>query len=294
MSATDVPLPSAIARVHAPVAPMLAEPRVSSGQVSQALHGHLLSVSERRDDWCRVHSLDGYAGWTHRGYLHVVDVTVDEPEQATPVPSEDVHEVVLGVTFASDADARLVHVDDETLRISLGCTVRDDAGRVRRLPLGAWLGDRDAILLDGDAVPAAEREVRFPADGEAIVRTAVRYFEGTSYQWGGATPWGADCSGLVQTVFALHGVALPRDAYQQAELGADAGTDALALRAGDLLFFSDRDDRRITHVGIATGDGRMAHLALGRGGWALDRLDDTGDPYVATLMGRFLFARRVS
>ena len=37
------------------------------------------------------------------------------------------------------------------------------------------------------------------------------------------------------------------------------------LRAADLLFFSDRSDKRVTHVGIALGERRMVHLALGRG-----------------------------
>jgi len=294
MTSSDIPKPIAIARVRSPIAPMLAEPRVASGQVSQALYGHLLSVSEQRDDWCRVHTLDGYPGWSHRGYLDIVNV--DRDERGVPAGEPDEFGAVdadFGVRFRSEEDARLVGIDDETLRISLGCTVRDDAGRVRRLPLGAWLTDRDATVLDGDVVPMGEREVRFPGDAEAIVRTALRYFEGTSYQWGGLTPWGADCSGLVQAVFGLHGILLPRDAHQQAERGEDAGSDLSALRAADLLYFSDRDDRRITHVGIATGDGCMAHLALGRGGYALDRLDDASDAYVAKLVERFLFARRM-
>ena len=290
MPSTDVPVPTAIARVRTPVAPMNGEPRVSASQVSQALYGHLLSVSERRDDWCRVHALDGYAGWTHRGYLQLVDVDVTDAADTSP---DDEGMVELDIAFRSAEDARLVGMDDATLRISLGCTVRDEAGSVRRLPLGAWLSDRDSAVLDGEAVPEGEREVRFPADAEAIVRTARRYFEGTSYQWGGVTPWGADCSGIVQTVYRLHGVELPRDAWQQAELGDAAGEDPVRLRAADLLFFSDREDRRITHVGIAAGDGRMVHLALGRGGYAVERLDDASDPYVAALMGRFLFARRV-
>ena len=118
-------------------------------------------------------------------------------------------------------------------------------------------------------------------------------FGSTSYLWGGVTPWGADCSGLVQSVFALHGIQLPRDAWQQAELGTDAGRDVGELQPADLLFFSDREDRRVTHVGIALGSARMVHLALSRGGYAVERLGDRNDPVVEMLRGRFLFAKRV-
>ena len=91
----------------------------------------------------------------------------------------------------------------------------------------------------------------FSSGGDAIVASATGLFQGTYYQWGGITPWGADCSGMVQTVFALHGVKLLRDAWQQATQGVllEGGMDA--FEAGDLLFFSDRDDGKITHVALA-------------------------------------------
>jgi cell wall-associated NlpC family hydrolase len=73
----------------------------------------------------------------------------------------------------------------------------------------------------------------------------------------------------------------------------DAGQDVGELRAADLLFFSDRADKRITHVGISLGERRMVHLALGRGGYAVEHLDDRNDPYVDKLRQRFIGARRV-
>jgi cell wall-associated NlpC family hydrolase len=88
-------------------------------------------------------------------------------------------------------------------------------------------------------------------------------------------------------------VPLPRDAWQQAEVGRDAGADIADWAPADLLFFSDRADRRITHVGIALGASGMVHLALGRGGFAVERLDARDDPYVVALMNRFVVARRV-
>jgi cell wall-associated NlpC family hydrolase len=148
-------------------------------------------------------------------------------------------------------------------------------------------------VKSGEVIDATRLPERFPLDPEAVTRTAQEFFVGTSYLWGGVTPWGADCSGLVQSVFALHGLQLPRDAWQQAETGRDAGPDIGELRPADVLFFSDRPDRRITHVGIALGDCRMVHLALGRGGYAIERLDDRRDAYVDRLRDRFITARRM-
>ena len=219
--------------VSAPVAPMLAEPHVSSGQVSQQLAGHAVAIVEDRGDWLLVRGNDEYEGWTHRGYL-AMGSTVNEADAA---------------------------------RISLGCIVRSADGCTRSLPLRAILS-ADERIEEGEAVRAAELHRRFPTNAGAIVRTAVDCFLGTSYQWGGVTPWGADCSGLVQSVFALHGVPLPRDAWQQARVGRDTGGDILAAQTADLLFFSDRTDGHITHVAIAAGERRIVHLALGRGGYA--------------------------
>ena len=248
---------SGTATVRASVAPMHAEPRVSSVQISQRLAGHAVDVLHADGDWLHVRGADDYEGWIHRGYL---DLTAN----GTTAPSS----------------------------LSLGCTVCHESGRRRALPLGAWLAAAER-LETGEAIDASAMPNVFPPDAASIAATAVDRFAGTPYQWGGVSTWGADCSGLVQTVFWLHGVPLPRDAWQQAELGIDAGRDAREWAPADLAFFSDRADRRITHVGIALGDAGMVHLALGRGGYAVERLDAREDPYVSALMTRFVVARRV-
>ena len=247
-----------LAVVVSAVAPLHAEPKISSPQISQRLAGERVEVIDWESDWLLVRGRDGYEGWMHSGYL----------QPSHPGPERRV-----------------------SGRVSLGSIVRGSDGVVRPLPLGAALA-RDDEVVDGEVVPASDLARLFPPRADAIADTARRYFVGTSYQWGGVTPWGADCSGFSQSVFALHGVTLPRDAWQQALAGEDAGTDPLALRAADLLFFSDRPDERITHVGVALGNGEMAHLALGRGGYRVERLTDETDGYVAKLRERFLFARR--
>ena len=141
------------------------------------------------------------------------------------------------------------------------------------MPLGAFLTP-DERVLSGEAIQAAEQAATFPPEADAITRTAQQYFEGTSYFWGGVTPWGADCSGLVQSVYWLHGIQLHRDAWQQSTQGVAGEPNPIDALAGDLLFFSDRVDHHITHVAISLGGGCLVHLALGRGGYAIERLDD--------------------
>jgi cell wall-associated NlpC family hydrolase len=157
--------------------------------------------------------------------------------------------------------------------------------------LGALL-DPDEEPQTGEVAGAAELRRRFPAEAAAIVQSGRRLYEGASYLWGGVTPWGADCSGFVQTIFALHGIRTPRDARDQAHRGVPVPHDPEALAPADLVFYSDREDARITHVAIALGDARVVHLALGRGGYAVEDLRDS-DPYIVKLRERTRFARRL-
>ncbi|HKV50508.1 MAG TPA: SH3 domain-containing C40 family peptidase [Gemmatimonadaceae bacterium] len=249
--------------VRVSVAPVNAEARPGSEQVSQGLFGHpvtLLDAGER-DPWLRVRLRDGYEGWMHRGYL-------SESDRSAPN----------GVAPAL---------------LSLGCVVRNAAGARRPLPLGAWLDDTLSVE-SGETVEAGALAARFPARPEAAAKTACARFEGAPYEWGGLTPWGADCSGLVQAVFGLHGLALPRDARDQAERGepVEAGDALGALEAGDLAFFSDKADGPISHVAIALGGSRLVHVGLGRGGYAVENLA-APDPYARALVARFRWARRV-
>ncbi len=246
--------------VCTPVAQLFAEPRVASAQISQLLAGRVAEVMETRDDWFRVRGPDEYEGWIHRGYVSVI--------------TED--------SARSLANSR----------VSLGCVTTNASGARRAMPLGAYLAAEEC-LCSGEAIAGGEQATAFPAEAAAITRSAQLYFEGTSYFWGGVTPWGADCSGLVQSIYWLHGVQLYRDAWQQATQGIAGPENPLHAAAGDLLFFSDRLDRHITHVAISLGAGRLVHLALGRGGYAVERLEDTRDPYVRKLLDRFVTSRRI-
>lgn len=254
--------------VRAAIAPLQAAPRAASEQVSQRLAGHPLYVLAREGEWLRVRGLDDYEGWVHEGYLMRV------ADDDVLVPAADGQDFVL--TYVP--------------RVSLGVVVRSERHGARALPLGAWL-DLDEEVEQGQEVPLNHLFDVFPMEAGAIAQGAVEWFEGTSYQWGGITPWGCDCSGFVQSIFGLHGVTLPRDAWQQAAVGEPVARDA--IEPADLLCFSDHPDGRVTHVGVALAGNRMAHVALGRGGFAVEWLGDDDDPYIRRLASLYVGARRV-
>ena len=92
---------------------------------------------------------------------------------------------------------------------------------------------------------------------------------GTPYRFGGATPAGFDCSGLVHYSYRQAGKSIPRTtAGQWAELPAVSQGD---MRAGDLLFFSI--DGKMSHVGLYLGDGRFVHAPSSGRAVEIERLD---------------------
>jgi len=263
--------------VRSAVAPLLPEPRISAAPASQYVLGRSFDVLSRRGPWLRVRGEDGYIGWLHVGYVVLCG---EEQMRAWERGTGGEPVVSLGAELL-DADGRLL------CRLPWGARlIRDAAGRLR-LPDG-----REGVLGAGEVVELERLPARFPPHGESVVRTARRW-AGTPYLWAGVTQAGADCSGYVQSVFRLHGVALPRDSDMQAQAGApvDPGADFAALRPGDLLFFAEFGER-ITHVALSLGGARILHSALSAGGVAEYDLNG-GDEKEVRLRGCFRRARRV-
>ncbi|MEE7545988.1 C40 family peptidase, partial [Xanthomonas sp. Kuri4-1] len=124
-----------------------------------------------------------------------------------------------------------------------------------------FAGDLSRLLANYDvsqsAANAAEAAV---SDGkvQTILKRAMSML-GTPYRWGGTSPDGFDCSGLVGYVFKTAlGIDLPRVSREMAHDGdAELIKDRSALNAGDLVFFGRRG--RVDHVGIYVGEGRFLH-----------------------------------
>lgn len=94
--------------------------------------------------------------------------------------------------------------------------------------------------------------------GADFILEQAKRLIGTPYLWGGRNTFGIDCSGLVQTLFKLTGIYLPRDAYQQKEVGEEVKFEK--IKKGDLAFFMNGNGKT-SHVGILDGKGGIFHAS---------------------------------
>jgi cell wall-associated NlpC family hydrolase len=124
------------------------------------------------------------------------------------------------------------------------------------------------------ATPAAPTPA--PANltgGHPDAATIAMKYLGVPYLWGGATPAGFDCSGLVMYVYAQLGISLPHYAAAQYGLGTPVSRDQ--LQPGDLVFFDG-----LNHVGIYIGGGEMVHAPQTGDVVKITPLTDFGAGYV--------------
>jgi len=262
--------------------------------------GSRLRVLQERDDgrWLRILAPDGTRAWVRSWGTAAVN-------PLWPVDGVFVTSTVAKIRARPARDAAVL------VPVTMGCRLQVLPPRRRgyrrvATPDGrsGWI---DAASLAPDSLPASagfwipmERRNLHP-DPSCFRRGARRSLLargrtllGVAYRWGGTSPLGLDCSGLVRLLFGLEGIVLPRDSRDQALAMRPfrVPTEMRDVKAGDLVFFGSRDGV-IDHVGIGIGggSGRFLH-ASGR-----VRISSlvVGDPlYEETLASRLSMIARPS
>jgi cell wall-associated NlpC family hydrolase len=230
--AVDIGLAGAIAAARyavpvpmtavAPRTPLRAEAADEAEAVSELLYGETFEVLDVKGGWRwgrTVH--DQYHGWVPTAAL------------AAPGPAPT-HRI----------RARLAPV---FAKASIKAPV------LRELPFGAKVAgtvDGSFVALAGGGFVHKRHAALLAAIGDDWLK-AAQAFAGAPYLWGGRSPGGVDCSGLVQAALGACGIAVPRDTDQQRDAIGAAVTFA-DRREGDLVFFPG-------HVGILATPDRLFH-----------------------------------
>ena len=187
--------------------------------------------SAKNDQWVKVRSLhDEYEGWLTNSMLIAAD------KEAVKVK----HPVVTTGLLES------LMMGDEKMMIPAGSTLPFFEGGKGKL------GELE-FVFNGFS---RDRYAQEPA-AAWIIQMAGTWLH-APYLWGGRTILGVDCSGFVQVIYKQAGIDLPRDAWQQAQMGNPVKKLEDA-QPGALAFFDNQED--IVHTGILLGNKEIIHAS---------------------------------
>lgn len=240
------------AQVRIPVACIRDGKSHASEMMSQVIMGTPLVILEDDDEWIRIQAPDGYEGYINiSGLSRKTQKEMDDWRSSSRLVVTSRPEIKV-YSSASDQSPRNVITELVMSSIVEGRNIDGVVSEVM-LPDG-----RCGYVNSKDVLPI-EKWASRTLDMDSLLETAY-WLKGAPYLWGACSTKSVDCSGLVRVTYFDRGILTLRDARQQIEIGRRISpSDLDSLQKGDLLFFSNTPDGRISHVAIYDNDGVYIH-----------------------------------
>ena len=248
------------ALVRVSVANVREKPGHAAELGSQVIMGTSLKVTGSEGDWLRIETPEGYKGYIIKNSVRLKsDEEMARWRTAARVAVSSFDQTYIydreAISGEDSCDMLAMHrVADVVNGSVLETGTQSPEGFCAvRLPDG-----REGYIRKGDVTPLQQFGAA-QVNMDDVIGFAIR-LNGTPYLWGGTSSKSMDCSGLTKIAFLSQGVILPRNASQQAKIGAPVSA-AAGYRKGDLLFFGNPATGRVNHVGMYIGDNRFVHCA---------------------------------
>ncbi|WP_026771273.1 NlpC/P60 family protein [Sediminibacillus sp. JSM 1682029] len=132
-----------------------------------------------------------------------------------------------------------------------------------------------------ETIPKPAKKPSVAAEPAAVIQTA-KQLVGSPYAWGGTSPDGFDCSGLIQYIYQTYGIKLPRTVNELWNVSKPVDSPSV----GDFVFFQTYKQGP-SHMGIYVGDNQFIHAGESRG----VEISDMDNPYWNP---RYLGAKRIN
>lgn len=246
--------------VNLSVTDMKADAGYSKESISQATLGTPVEIIDSTGYWYKIVTPEGYRGWTTRkNVTPMSDGRFDQWRNSKRWIVTDYFAIV-----RSDSSHQSQVIGDCVMG---NIIEKGDKSKVNGFVSVIFPDGREGYIVESKVEDFDEWLSSREATAENIVNVALK-FVGFPYLWGGLSPKGFDCSGLMKFSYFMNGIILLRDAREQINTGkrVDCSDILSNFQKGDLIFFGTKATAkramRVTHVGLYIADGEMVHSSF--------------------------------